>query len=287
MLARAIVLAVAATLLGAVLPAYGADDSLEGIPVLPAGQIYDRALGFARTQVYPPYVSYVVTVRSNVKDRWLVEQFQSVCRTRDDRVVTNAKPLSSTNQGDNPYGFTVKLRGLAMKSAKNIEEPLGVPQISPIFAFGLTRLHPSTSSLREYDLALAGVEEYHNRIVYHITLTPRGDPARQRLRDMWVDATSFAVVRLVSAGAFSGGPATTVAWDVTYSTNHGYWMIDVESTAASMLLGGYAPPLNSYVQLPGATTYRGISYTFSDFAYPAQVSDLLFFEFKPSQAVQM
>ena len=284
--ARALVLAVAA-LLSAASRASAAEDSLEGVPVLPAGQIYDRALGFVRAQLYPPYLSFVVTARSNVKDRWLIEQFHSLCRTRDDRVITDAKPLSTTNQAVNPYGFNVKLRGLAVKNAQIIDEPFGVPEISPIFAFGLTRLHPASSPLREYDIALAGTVESRGRLVYHLTLTPRTDAQRYRLRDLWVDATSFAVVRLVSAGAFASGPATTVNWDVTYSTSSGYWTIETQSTTASMLLGGYAPPLNSYVRLPGAMTYHGVSYSFSNFAYPTQVSDLLFFEYKPSQAVQM
>jgi len=285
--ARAFVLAVAAALVGTASSVSASEDSLEGVPVLPVGQIYDRALGFVRTQNYPPYVSYIVTVRSNVKDRWLIEQFHSLCRTRDDRVVTDAKPLSTTNQGVNPYGFNVKLRGLAMKNAQNIDEPFGVPEMSPIFTFGLTSLHPSTSSIREYDISLVGTEEYRGRLVYHVALAPRSDPQHHRLRDLWVDSTNFGVLRLVSAGAFASGPATTVDWDVTYSIINGYWTIETESTTASMLLGGYAPPLNSYVRLPGAMTYHGVSYSFSNFAFPKQVSDLQFFEYKPSQAVQM
>ena len=257
------------------------------LPVLSAGQVYDRALGFARSQGYPPFLSFVVTVRAQVKDRWLIEQFQSLCRTRDDRVVTNAKPLSTTNLGNNPYGFNVNVRGLKMHNTKDIDEPFGLPEISPMYAFGLTRLHPSGSPLREYDLTFDGIETASGRTVYHILLTPRSDPAHHRLRELWVDASSYAIMRLVSSGAFSSGPATTVDWDVSYTINHGYWLIDSESTFASMLLGGYAPALNGYVKLPGATTYRGVSYTFSDFAFPQQVSDLLFFEFKPSQAIQM
>ena len=287
LLYMAIGLGAVLSLTGACAPALASDQPSLDLPVLSAGQVYDRALGFARAQDYPPYLSFVVTVRAQVKDRWLIEQFQSLCRTRDDRVVTNAKPLSTTNAGDNPYGFNVNLRGLKMHNSKDIDEPFGLPEISPMYAFGLTRLHPSTSTLREYDLGFAGIETVHDRQVYHITLTPRGDPAHQRLRDLWIDVTSYAVTRLVSAGAFSSGPATAVDWDVTYKINHGYWLIDSESTAASMLLGGYAPPLNGYVHLPGATIYRGVSYSFSDFAFPEQVSDLLFFEFKPSQAVQM
>jgi hypothetical protein len=287
MLEGAIVLAFLVATLGAAPQVHAPDTTSTQLPVLSAAQVYDRALGFARSQRYPPYVSFIVTVHAQLKDRWLVEQFQSVCRTRDDRVITDAKPLSTTNQGDNPYGFNVKVRGLALHNSKDIDEPLGLPEISPIFAFGLVHLHPSISAAREYDAELVGVETFRDRAVYHLSLPPRSDPAHNRLRELWIDATTFAVLRLTSAGAFASGPATAVTWDVSYSMNHGRWVIDNEATSTPMLLGGYAPALNSYVPLPGAVKYYSVSYSFSNFTFPTQVSDLLFFEFKKSQAVQM
>lgn len=252
-----------------------------------ANEIFDRALAFAREQTYPQYVSFVVTVRTKVKDRWLVEQFESVCRSRDDRVVTYAKPLSTTNKADNPYKFTLKLKGLAYHDSPNIDEPFGLPQISPIYDFGLSKLAPATSSAHAYDVSLLDVELLHSRRTYLLELTPLRDPKVFRLRELWVDAKSFEIVKLATNGAFRSGPATTVEWIVSYAMDRGHWLIESEATPASMLLGGYAPAANTYVPLPGANRYEGVSYSFSSFEFPKSVSDYQFFQRKSSEAIQM
>ncbi|HME80465.1 MAG TPA: hypothetical protein VKF82_00155 [Candidatus Eremiobacteraceae bacterium] len=251
-----------------------------------ANEIFDRALTFVRSQTYPPYVSSVITVDTQAKGRWLVEQFASVCRSRDDRVDTTAKPLSSTEQPDNPYRVTLKVKGLPVKDSPNIDEPFGLPQISPLYDFGLARLAPATSAARAYDVSLLGVESLHGRHAYLLELTPLLDPKAHRVREMWVDAKTFAVLKLTSAGAFRTGQATTVTWTVSYTINHGRWLIENESTSASLLLGGYAPVVDPYVALPGATRYDGVSYTFTDFQFLKNVSDLLFLESTPSEATQ-
>ena len=276
---------VAAALLTAVPQARAASPNGSHAALSPT-QIFDRALGFARTQSYPPYVSFVVTVHTSTKGKWLVEQFQSLCRTRDDRVVTDAKPLSSTSKADNPYKFTLKTQGMAIHDSTNIEEPFGLPEMSPIFPFGLTSLRPASSPEREYDVSLLGVETLHNHKVYHLALTPLREPTVYRIRDLWVDAGNFAIWKLTSAGVFRSGPATAVNWDVEYAMNRGRWLIESESTSAPMLLGGYAPVLNTYVAMPGATHYDGVTYTFSNFDFPKSAR-FQFFEFRSSQAVQM
>lgn len=252
-----------------------------------ANEIFDRALAFARAQTYPQYVSFVVTVRTKVRDRWLVEQFESVCRSRDDRVVTYAKPLSTTNKADNPYKFTLKLKGLAYHDSPNIDEPFGLPQISPIYDFGLSKVAPATSSGRAYDVSLLEDQLLHNRRTYLLELTPLGDPKVYRLREVWVDAKTFAIVKLATNGAFRSGPATTVEWIVSYAMDRGHWLIESEATSASMLLGGYAPAANTYVPLPGANRYEGVSYSFSNFEFPRSVSDYQFVQRKSSEAIQM
>jgi hypothetical protein len=253
----------------------------------PAAELLDRAIAFARAQTYPPYLSYIVTVRASAKSRWLVEQFQSVCRTRDDRVLTYGTPISSTNQPDNPYKFTLKVKGLAIHDSRNIDEPFGLPELSPIFTFGLLQMHPASSPLRQYDVTLVGVEVLDGHKTYHLSLVPREQPKTYRLRDLWIDARSSAILKLTSAGVFSSGPATSVPWDITFTVDHGHWLINTEETTTPLLLGGYAPALNQYVPVPGATRYDVVSYSFLNVEYPKAVGDYVFLENKPSQAVQM
>jgi hypothetical protein len=263
-----------------------AASALAGPNDLSAAEIFDRALAFVRAQNYPPYISYVVTVDTQAKGRWLVEQFASLCRSRDDRVSTTAKPLSTTNQPDNPYRFKLKVKGLAIHDSPNIDEPLGVPEISPAYDFGLSKLAPAASSERSYEVALVEQQTLRGRAAYVLELSPIGDPKKYRVRKLWVDAETFAVVQLTTEGAFAAGPGTTVAWTVTYSVDHGHWLIENEATTASLVLGGYAPVVNSYITLPGSTKYEGISYSFSQFEFPKNVSDIDFLESKSSQAIQ-
>lgn len=267
--------------------AVSADDVYPDGPVPSAGQILDRAVSFVRAQSYPPYLSYIVTVRAYAKGRWLVEQFQSVCRTRDDRVLTYGTPVSTTNQPDNPYKFTLKVKGLAIHDSHNIDEPFGLPELSPIYAFGLLQMHPASSPLRDYDATLVGVETLNGHNVYHLALVPRAQPKTFRVRDLWVDVRTSAIWQLTSAGAFSSGPATGVPWTVTFAMNRGHWLIDSEETTTPLVLGGYAPALNQYVPVPGATRYDDVSYTFLNVEFPKSVGDYVFLENKPSQAVQM
>ncbi|MBV8171181.1 MAG: hypothetical protein JO219_04530 [Candidatus Eremiobacteraeota bacterium] len=284
---RAVVFAGALAALCAVTSASQASARQANNSLNDAAEIFDRALAFVRAQNYPPYLTSVITVSTQIKGgRWLVEQFSSVCRTRDDRVSTASTPLSTTNHANNPYGFTLKVKGLAVPDTSNIDEPLGLPEISPIYDFGLAKLPPATSSSPAYDVSLLEKTVLHGRDVYVLNLTPLLDAKVYRLREMWVDAATFAVVRLISEGAFRSGPGTTVAWTINYTINHGHWLISDEATAASLLLGGYAPPVNSYVALPGATRYDGITYSFSNFESPKTVSDLVFLESRSSQAVQ-
>src|ERR1700687_5626896 len=153
-----------------------------------AEQIYDHALSFTRVQAYPPYISYVVTVHAASKKKWLVEQFHSLCRTSDDHVMTDAKPLSSTIKTQNPYGFNVFVRGLQIHDSQDLEEPFGLPEMSPIFSFGLVKARPSKAPEREYDVSLDGTDVLHVRAAYHLTLVPLAAPSKNRLRELWVDA---------------------------------------------------------------------------------------------------
>jgi hypothetical protein len=267
-------------------PAF-ADDVHPSAPPLGANQIFNRAVAFVRAQSYPPYLSYIVTVRTSTKSRWLVEQFQSVCRTRDDRVLTYGTPISTTNHPDNPYKFTLKVKGLAIHDSPNIDEPFGLPELSPIYSFGLLQVHPASSPLREYDVTLVGVETLNGHTVYRLSLAPRVQPKTYRLRDLWVDVRTSAIWQLTSAGAFASGPATGVPWTVTFTMNRGRWFIDSQETTTPLVLGGYAPPLNQYIAVPGATRYDGVSYTFLNVEFPKSVGDYVFLESKPSQAVQM
>lgn len=87
-----------------------------------------------------------------------------------------------------------------------------------------------------YDIVLLGIEALDGVRAYHLALHPRTDPGRYRLRELWIDVTTFAPVRLVEGLNFVTGPGTMVPWAVTFARVGGATYIRDESALAPMRL---------------------------------------------------
>lgn len=271
---------------------------------LSGSDIFDNALHTLRTFDYPPVVSFIVTSRSTIGGKPFIEEFRSSLRTSDGIVITHSVPVVTTNQPENPWGWRINIPILSAlfpsQRKGNYSQPFGVPEISPTYAFGLLPRKPTEfpgmrtsddedsgvrslgrvlSIARDYEAELLDVEPYRNRYVYHLKLTPIDRPDYYRLREAWVDTQGFIIWKLRSAGIFDEGPATTVPWDAEYTVADGHWFMASEYTASTIKTGGLlsnSPPVN----------YDGVSYTFSDFAYPQDTMDLDFFSEVKTDAVQ-
>ncbi len=253
---------------------------------------------------YPPFVSFAVNVRATIGAKPFAESFQSIVRTRDDIVATHSIPFATTNKPENPYGTDIMILGLRLHPTRhneNHEEPFGVPQISPLYSFGLRppgEIMPSLfptpepeatdirslgrieSFAREYDVTLAGIEPYGPRYVYHLVLRPVSEPTRYRIRDLWVDTQTFVPLKLRSAGIFPQGQAAALNWDVAYTVVNGFWLMDREWAETPVRTGG------GFLAATKATVYEGLTYSFSDFAFPKQIFDFAFFNSGDSEAVE-
>ncbi|HEY9085040.1 MAG TPA: hypothetical protein VIN40_03750 [Candidatus Tyrphobacter sp.] len=87
---------------------------------------------------------------------------------------------------------------------------------------------------RIYDITLLGVEGVDGHDCYHLRLSPRQDPGRYRLRDLWVDEGSGATWRLREALNFVEGPGTTVPWTVRFDNIAGVQYVADESADAPL-----------------------------------------------------
>lgn len=87
------------------------------------------------------------------------------------------------------------------------------PQITP----GLREIAIVEAKSRAYSISLAGIEFVNDLPAYHLQLRPLRDPERFRLRELWVNARTFAPLRLIEALNFVTGPGTTVPWSVSFS----------------------------------------------------------------------
>jgi hypothetical protein len=68
-----------------------------------------------------------------------------------------------------------------------------------------------TAMDRAYEITLTGTDQIGAYSCYHLRLRPLRDPQNYLLRDLWVDTTTYEVVRLNYAWPFNGTTA-----DITY-----------------------------------------------------------------------
>lgn len=87
---------------------------------------------------------------------------------------------------------------------------------------------------RAYDVTLVGTEPLGGFYAYHLRLRPRHDPAKYRLRDLWVDVYTYAVLRLTIQGNFTESPMDAVPWVVTFQHLDGATYIDTEQAEAPL-----------------------------------------------------
>jgi hypothetical protein len=279
------------------------DDKPAGDAEMTNGQkIFERSREVLRSVRYPSYIAYVIHVHSNTGGKPFLESFKSIVRSQDDIVLTHKTPLETTSKPDNPYGTKFAILGFTYTPhTKGYQpEPFGVPQISPLYSFGLRPIgevlalpptpEPVPSSdlpslgrveaiAQDYDVTLVDIERYKVRWVYRLRLVPRQDPNFYRLREVLVDTQTFVPWELTSAGIFPGGPASKVPWDVHYTVSHGRWLMVQESTQATLRVGGILQGKPSH-------GYDGLSYAFSDFQFPRDLEDFSYFDVGSSEAAE-
>jgi len=266
---------------------------------LSAATIFAKARLALYLRSYPRYVAYVVDVQANTNyGKRLHEGFRELLRTHDGALAVHSVPLYTSNAPPNPYGFSFFGMSPEGKPSDHIDPPFGVPLMSAIYDFDLARgptpkhyggdVPPDEQppiigriavSAADYDVTLLGEDSIDDNAVYHLSLTPRDHPERNRVRELWVDERSYDVRKLVTDGIFDEGPATTVPWTVTFIDLHGWWFIRTESTTATTLGPRHF--------IFGGTSYEGVNYTFGRYEYPGLISDYEFLHFGPeTQAVQ-
>jgi hypothetical protein len=93
--------------------------------------------------------------------------------------------------------------------------------------YGLKTIATVVSTQREYAITLAGVDTIDGHADYHLTLRPLQDPQKYRLRDMWVECSTYATDKLRVGANFNDDATEHVPWIVnlqqwngaTYVTN--------------------------------------------------------------------
>jgi hypothetical protein len=257
---------------------------------LSAGKIFANARLAMYLRTYPRFITYVIDIQATTAGDHYHEGYRALMRTYDGALAVKQTPIYTTNQAPDPYGFSFFGLFKSGNPRSHIDPPFGVPLMSATYDFGLaeapvsnTNLGPREAAIAalsppvighvavtggDYDVSLLGEEDLGGSPVYHLSLRPLHDPDLNRIRELWVDTQTFDVRKLVTQGIFTDGPATKAPWIVSFIQLHGYWFIRTETTAAPLRAGGHL--------FASGVLYRGVTYTFGDYAYPGLISDLEF-----------
>ena len=117
---------------------------------------------------------------------------------------------------------------------------------------------------REYNIAFVGTEKLSTGDdAYHLALTPLHDPQTNRLRDLWLDPTTYATLQLGIDGLFEGKPYDGARWIVSYIALGGrYYIRDIR--AGDVLHFGMD------------RTVSDLRYDFVSYDFPATVPETMF-----------
>ncbi|MBD5657602.1 MAG: hypothetical protein IAI50_20840 [Candidatus Eremiobacteraeota bacterium] len=119
---------------------------------------------------------------------------------------------------------------------------------------------------RDYSIAFAGNERVRGVDTYHLTLVPLRDPRIYRLRDLWIDATSFATVQIAVQGLFDGKPFDGARWIVDYVTFAGRVYVQQIHTDEMLRFGA-------------DRNVAGLQFDFVSYEFPASLPDMTFAHF--------
>jgi hypothetical protein len=219
------------------------------------GSLRSRLAG----QAFPSLVSYTVVVHTESGDTVLENHYngQANGRTGDFRV-----RQISQEEDENPnvaHGINVVLGFQggtpAVLSQQRDTAPFGVPNLSPMYSFGLRRCPaPSDSSAtpdesglprigvvvstsRTYNASFVGNELIDRVETSHLALVPVLNPDKNRLRDVWIDRSNNLLYARV-AGNFTARETQSVTWLLQFQTTNGLTFIKSESAEAPIAIAG-------------------------------------------------
>ncbi len=164
---------------------------------------------------------------------------------------------------------------IPLSSPQQTFDFLGVPELAPNYSFGIAdyiphdatfqsdevvreirrefhdparrtdRLHTDTglktivsvaSSRRNYTITLAGIVPANDHRDYDLRLVPVRDPSRYRLREVWINTTTFATDRAATQGNFTATGLADLPWTIAFADVGRAHYIESEKTSARFTL---------------------------------------------------
>jgi hypothetical protein len=126
---------------------------------------------------------------------------------------------------------------LVAQIRRQFNDPMPAAKAQELNSDGTLKEIASVSAqARDYVVTFDGTERVNGQPAYHLSLHPVHDPARLRLREMWIDPQTYATTQIVTAGNFTT-PQAMVPWTITFGTVDGVQYIASETADAPVSVG--------------------------------------------------
>jgi hypothetical protein len=237
--------------------------------------IFSRARLIWETARYPQNVAYTIRVTVTQGQAVKTLHYHAAYAPLSQTLSVDGVSDEERAHPHVPKGINVALLVFPVGKPEERMDFIGVPRLAPNYAFGIAP-HPgaspapenlvaeirrefhdpppkrppastSTTDLpeiaavlavhRDYTISFGGVEPIDGHDDYHLVLEPLRDPRRFRLRDVWVDARTYATDRLITDGNFVDGPASGARWTVDFVQIDGTPYIASERTSEPFSAG--------------------------------------------------
>ena len=264
-------------------------------PNLEAERIFANVRDVWRGRVDVPFLRYGALERYQhgkyVVDTW----WDAYYRTKDGALkLLRLHDIPAENA--RLRGFAFSIFGAQIFDTNADSEPIRVddPQIAPDESFGLrTRFGASLAlaspspgpgagagaspdpgealrqitrveaNTRAYQIEIVGPETVTEQQSLHLKLTPLRDPKLNRLRDVWIDPTTYRTIQMRVQGILNGKPYDGASWIVRYV------VVDGRNYVQQIFAEG---PLSFGLD----TTIPKFEFDFVDYQFPATVPKLMF-----------
>jgi hypothetical protein len=254
--------------------------------MLDAYAIFAHTRSAVASVAYPRAIAYAIVVSGLDGNVPRVDHYHAIVNTESGQIRLRSISDEAAAKPATPHGFNAafvlrisggrgsKVGGpdIAMGRPAATEDILGVPAIAPQYDFGIvapySQRHESNetslpviasvaSSRRDYDVTLVGPEQINGQATIHISLRPKADAHKYRLRELWVDANTYLPVRAIVAGNFTLAPMTDVAWTIDFQQIGSSWYVAKEAPLATLYLSHHKVVRDASITFDNITATGG------------------------------
>jgi hypothetical protein len=239
--------------------------------------VFAKSRSYWVHQHYPQMLQYSVAVNVTENGNARVERYDSMYDAVNNAISVDPVSDYERAHPVVPTGIDFSVASQHIGKPYPEIDFLGVPRLAPNYSFGMAPFIPAhndydsddlVSMVRSdyqtpapfripgnppkalpiigtvvatdhsYHISLVGDENIDGHDCYHLALTPERDPSRYRIREAWIDRTSFAPWKLIDATNFRGGAPSTVAWTISFADVNGAHYVSHERADAPISIDG-------------------------------------------------